>query len=1007
MYKNIFSVFLFIFFSSVHCQKYNTEFYNTDNGLPQNSIKDIIKDKYGFIWMTTENGIVRYDGTNFLVYKNFPLNSQRFTYFYGNVEKDSVFTGVDYGNKVMIRGKYPKVIRNLKKIQNIIRKNNINYFLYCSNYNFDTTQGGSFYMDFKEGRYYIKENTLTYKSHNSGVEENLKINQAANIIPKIFILNEQMFYIDSKAKKVRKIETNKITASYEIPLLTDINSKIFWSRVNNQVFILNKNTFYTCLYEKGQLKITRLVQVDQLKESNLRSIYYDPLYKKLYLGGGTKGLQIISFPDFVPSKRDSLKFSSVFYSTLPYSDASVITPSGEIYNRNGFLETRNFKNYTQYFTDYDDKGNIIVRSEKELRVYQKKSSYKDFVFVSTEKGLIRDFLYDEDRYYMLTIKSKPNGNTEFDGILTLYKDRSFGTVEKKFFFNNEATKFMKVDHDHMLVGTINGLYKVSIRTNTVSKLKTSNNLSIRNILRTGDGNVWITTLGKGFYLLKNDILIKMPWDINQNLSSAHTILEDQKGFFWIPSNNGLYRIHKDQLLKYSEDKNHKVHYYRFSKEAGFNTNEFNGGSNIVGNKLANGEFVLPSLDGLVFFDPMKIKAYYPQNISLERAQIDDKELYFHNTLHATQKSNRIDIFIDVPYYANTDNIMIYAKLDGVPNAKWELIGKNRKFSTFNLGYGNHLLTIKMLVSDSGKFVYKKVNIIIPPYFYQTFWFKILVFLGLSFLVYFVVRLRISFLTRKNHELEKIISLRTKNLSDTVENLEITKIKLRKEIELQKKLIGTITHDITTPVKFIALITEEILEKKEFDQQRTEKIFSSIYKSSQQLYNFTMTLKEYADIYYHHRSDESQLYSLHKLVEEKKVLFNAIAENNDTIIVNNVDKSIYTWISKNILAAIIHNLLDNAVKFTKNGTIIINSDREEGNIILTLQDTGIGMNEQKIEYYTQLQDNIENEKLLLQKYGMGLHLVLQLLQMIESKIIIKKNQLRGTSFTLILKNKKDD
>ena len=66
-----------------------------------------------------------------------------------------------------------------------------------------------------------------------------------------------------------------------------------------------------------------------------------------------------------------------------------------------------------------------------------------------------------------------------------------------------------------------------------------------------------------------------------------------------------------------------------------------------------------------------------------------------------------------------------------------------------------------------------------------------------------------------------------------------------------------------------------------------------------------------------------------------------------------------------------------------------------------------MDQKKIEYYTRLQDNIENEKLLLQKYGMGLHLVLQLLQMIEGKIIFQKNELQGTSFKLILTNKKDD
>ncbi|WP_449398570.1 ATP-binding protein [Chryseobacterium wanjuense] len=111
------------------------------------------------------------------------------------------------------------------------------------------------------------------------------------------------------------------------------------------------------------------------------------------------------------------------------------------------------------------------------------------------------------------------------------------------------------------------------------------------------------------------------------------------------------------------------------------------------------------------------------------------------------------------------------------------------------------------------------------------------------------------------------------------------------------------------------------------------------------------------------------------------------------------------ISKNILSAIVHNLMDNSVKYTENGIITIESHVEGENIHLLITDTGIGMDDKKIEYYTKLQDNIENEKLLLQKYGMGLHLVLQLLQMIEGKIIFTKNHSKGTSFRLILTNKK--
>ncbi|ASK28859.1 ATP-binding protein [Chryseobacterium sp. T16E-39] len=1004
MNKNILLIFIFIFFN-VSSQKYNIELYNTDNGLPQNSVKDIIKDKYGFIWLTTENGIVRYDGSQFLVYKSFPLNSQRFTYFYGHTEKDSIFTPGDYGRIILLHKKIPKVTSSAKRFPTLVSKDHINYLLYCSNYSYTNYSGINFYMNFKEGKYYIRKNTLTFSNTHSQTEETLKIKAIYKNVPRVFTINEMLFYINFTTKKVERIEKGKIVNSYEVPLLTDINSKILWSRINNQVFILNKNIFYMCTYEKEHFRISKIVQINQIKNDNLISIYYDKLYKKLYLGSSTEGLQIISLANFITVKGPLPKLESVFYATLPYDSSSVINPYGEIYTRNGMISTKNFKNTVPFFMAYDHYRNIMVRKDDDLKTYQKTTSYSSYTYV--KNFFLKDFFFDETRYYSLVAQRKNNGTPEFGGTFDIYKDKSFKSLKKRFLFNDEPTKFMQLDQDHILVGTIKGLYNVQIEINKIHNITADKELSIRNIIRSKDGNIWITTLGKGFYLMRNNRLIKMPFDASGNISSSHTILEDMRGFFWIPTNNGLYRVLESQLLKYVQNKDSKVNYYRFSKDSGFNTNEFNGGSNICGNQLDNGDFVIPSLNGLVFFDPLKIPSYYPENIYIERALIDHKEKYFKNELHLEQKSSRIDLFIDIPYYANPDNITVQAKIMGLQNAKWESIGKDRKFSISNLGYGNYSFIVKMLVSDNGKYIYKKINLIIQPYFYQTIWFKILTISLLLFLLYLLVKWRINFLQKKNLELEEIINIRTQKLSSTVEKLETTKIQLHKEIEQQKKLIGTITHDITTPVKFIALTAKEVLENKEFNQQRSEKVLASIYKSSDQLYNFTATLKEYADIYSHHRSDKTEVYSLCVLIEEKKVLFNAIAESNNTSIINNIDEEIHTQISKNIVAAIIHNLLDNSVKYTKNGTIVLEAHLENENIIIMISDTGVGMDPQKIEYYTRLQDNIENEKLLLQKYGMGLHLVLQLLQMIESKMIFKRNDTGGTTCQLILKNKIND
>jgi signal transduction histidine kinase len=1002
--RNILTVGFLFAFLLFYSQQYTEQVFNTDNGLPQNSVKDIIKDKYGFIWLTTENGIVRYDGLNFFVHKNFPLNSQRFTYFYGDPAKDSIFTPGDHGKTVLIHQKFPKVISPVKKSPTIIVKDNINYHLCISNYSYSPSPGVYFFMDFKKGRYLIAQNSFIYEDFCSKSQITLDVKPLYKNDPNAFTIGDVLFYIDRSAKKVKKIEEGKISGSYDLPVVADVRSKVFWNRTNGQGFVLNNDILYRLIFNNGALTLSKLVRLEHISESNLMSIYYDEKYKKLYLGSSTDGLKIVSLTDFTSSKKSTPKSSAVFYAIQPYNDSCVINPAGEIYNRNGFIKSKNFEKNISYFLNFDKYGNIVTRREQTLFVYSKSSDFIHFQSISTGEDTVKDFFFANGKYYVLAVKQK-KGNTEFTGTLSIYEDWPFKSLKKKYLFASEPTKVVLTKSGDILVGTIKGLYRISVNHNKIYNLNGKNELSVRDIVHTADGNVWVTTLGKGFYLLKNDLLIKLPGDAEGNLLSPHTLLEDPNGYFWIPTNNGLYKIRESMLLKYVQNRSFKLNYYRYSKEAGFSTNEFNGGSNINGNKLKNGDFVLPSLSGLVFFNPLKVKSYYPAALFIERALVDDKERLFTNILNLSQENRRVELFIDVPYYANPDNIVIEAKVDDDRTNKWLSVGKDRKFILNNLGHGTHFLVVRMLVSDKQEYVFKKIKIIIPPFFYQTLWFKVIIVFLLLFLLYLSVRWRTSFHKKKNRELEAVIRSRTKALSQTVEDLEMTQIKLGKEIEQQKKLIGTITHDITTPLKFIALTSKEALDYDEKNAYRTERILNSIYKSSNQLYNFTKTLKEYADIYSEYRTDETDWYSFYDLVQEKKVLFDEIAANHNTAIINNVDKGLMIQISKNILAAIIHNLMDNSVKYTRSGTITINGSDEQEAVVLEITDTGIGMDDHKIEYYTKLQENIENEKLLLQKYGMGLHLILQLLQMLESKIIIRRNETKGTSFQLILKKTK--
>src|ERR1043166_2448573 len=58
-------------------EKFHIQHFNSENGLPQNSIKGIVSDKEGYLWLATEMGVARYDGKGFRIFDqlNTPLLS--------------------------------------------------------------------------------------------------------------------------------------------------------------------------------------------------------------------------------------------------------------------------------------------------------------------------------------------------------------------------------------------------------------------------------------------------------------------------------------------------------------------------------------------------------------------------------------------------------------------------------------------------------------------------------------------------------------------------------------------------------------------------------------------------------------------------------------------------------------------------------------------------------------------------------------------------------------------
>ncbi len=84
------------------------------------------------------------------------------------------------------------------------------------------------------------------------------------------------------------------------------------------------------------------------------------------------------------------------------------------------------------------------------------------------------------------------------------------------------------------------------------------------------------------------------------------LLEDDNGWFWINTNNGIYRVRKQQLNDFADGKIERVESISYNKKDGLLTLEGNGEKQPAGIKRSNGELWFPTQEGVAIVDPNKI-----------------------------------------------------------------------------------------------------------------------------------------------------------------------------------------------------------------------------------------------------------------------------------------------------------------------------------------------------------------------------------------------------------------
>lgn len=727
MLKNLLIFVFSINFIFAQNEQYLVEKLSTDNGLPSNVVKSCVTDNNGFLWIATQAGIVRFDGIEVKVYNqnNTPsIQNNRF----GSIERDSDSTLIAY-NSIYQRFRINKkseleLIDNLTFLKGYIRDANykvvpLKIFPLITN---------KIVEDINTGRYslYTTNNNLFYLVNSEKIVLNGKSSIAIDKLKDkpyfYFTLSNQLFFI-SVSKGIYKINVDKI--EYISNLTKDIKFKfnlnindVFIKPTNDYVSFFVKDSFYLMHYRKGKINFERF-------NLSFKGVYrlacYIPENKinTIFFHSFNKGLFMVKKNIF---KNKKLKYVGQNNLRVTYIKNNVFEkPFTEKLNKKLKLNQSVIFNLNKDTVCYFNYENMVYYVDG-------KYSYKK---VKVDSNIIKDEVFEVLNYKNIFIVLT---RTQ---ILYLTKNMEL-TLYMKFPYQIEyACKSEKTKN--WLISLQSGDLKYYDRKQkSIKSILFFKNKSVRFIKYDSKLNCfWIFTYGMGVFLLDENLKVtSLDIDKKSYLNYGHYFLQDSINFYWIPTNNGLFRFKQTDLIMKIKNSNHKINYNYFSIEHGLMNNEFNGRFFNSGVVLPNGNFALSNVEGIVTFNPNSIK----EDLLNSPILIDDV-IFNDRSLGSVNQLSIKEGFVDLKLVLAQANIgnyysggIEYKILGGFSN--WLKLESNILELT-SLKKGDYNICFKKIgENNANNYVYFKLTVL--PLWYNSNWaYAAYVFL-LGLLIYFII-----------------------------------------------------------------------------------------------------------------------------------------------------------------------------------------------------------------------------------------------------------------------------
>lgn len=277
------------------------------------------------------------------------------------------------------------------------------------------------------------------------------------------------------------------------------------------------------------------------------------------------------------------------------------------------------------------------------------------------------------------------------------------------------------------VGAKGAAYR--IRGATVEKFSPAQGLSHDEVFSLHidpDSTVWIGTYGGGLNRLKRGVIVPITRKDGLFDDVIYAILDDDRGNFWMSSNRGIFRVRKMDLEQFADGRIPAVTSVPFGTEDGMKNVECNGGSQPSAFRRRDGKLLFPTVAGLVIVDPARVDQRPAQSfpVHIECMLADDDTLDLRTGPSLRPGNRKVEFQYSAIDLHSPEKLRFRYVLNGFDERWWDA-GVRRKAYYTNLPPGEY--TFRVNVSDEkGAWQAQSASVTfsIPPFLWQRWWFRL-------------------------------------------------------------------------------------------------------------------------------------------------------------------------------------------------------------------------------------------------------------------------------------------